>query len=44
MSESVLFGLLASIILQNTLMYYRIGKIEQEVRDLKKYVLHLNSD
>ena len=42
MSDSVMFGLLTAIIAQNTVLWLRIGKVEQELKDIKKYVLKIN--
>ena len=43
-ADGAVIGLLAAVLTQNTLLWIKVGKVEQELTDLKKYVLHINGD
>jgi len=44
MNDGAILTFLAVLIAQNFGMWYRIGRVEQELRDIKYYVLKLNGE
>ena len=44
MHEEIIIAFMSVLLANHGIIYYQLGKIKQELKDIKRYVLKINGD